>query len=441
MNQSRIELLLMVVVTIGFSVSSSCDAYAKCPEGFTPLFNGKTLAGWKGLVGTPVSRASMSPEELTKAQAEADVQTKSHWKVGDGAIAFDGSKVKNCGYNLCTEKEYGDFELYMDWKISKGGDSGVYLRGSPQVQIWDTTFADFKRMENFKGSGSVYNNKNNPRHALVCADHPVGQWNTFYIRLVGERLLVKLNGKVVTDNIVMENFWERDKPLYRTGAIELQNHSSRVGFKNVYIREIPTEEANQILDSLNCEGFVSIFNGKDFTGWQGPIDQYEIKQGNMSCKADMTGHIHTKKEYANFIAKVEFKLPPGGNNGLAIRYSGEGSAHKAGMTEIQILDSEHPKYAKLHPTQYHGSVYGLVPAHRGYLRPVGQWNFQTVTVDGSRIVVELNGFTILDADVSQVKESKDGDLYPSATRKKGYFGFAGHKDPVALRNIAIKELP
>ncbi len=431
--------LLVAILAINlFSLSS---ATAQCPEGFTPLFNGKDLTGWKGLVGNPKSRAEMSPEELAKAQLEADSRMKAHWRVNEGAIEFDGSKGDNSKNNLCTAKEYGDFELYINWKIKKAGDSGIYLRGCPQVQIWDTTYEPYRKMENFRGSGGLYNNRIYSRYPLVHADNKLKFWNRFYIRLVGEKVLVKLNDKVVVDNVPLENYWEPGKPLYRFGSIELQNHSSPIRFKNIYIREIPAEEANRILDRMNSDGFVSLFNGKDFTGWKGPIDQYEIKQGNLLCKQGKGGHIYTEKEYGNFVVKLEFKLPPAGNNGLAIRYPGEGNAHKAGMTEIQILDSEHPRYAKLHPTQYHGSVYGLIPAHRGYLRPVGEWNFQTVTVNGSKIKVELNGFTILDGDVSQVKKSKDGEVYPSSKRKKGHFGFAGHNDPVAFRNIAIKELP
>ncbi len=435
------QIGVLFVAVLNTSLFFPVSVSAKCPPGFTSLFNGRDLTGWKGLVGDPVSRAAMSPEELAKAQVEADARMNAHWKVKNGVIEFDGSQGDNCKNNLCTEKEYGDFELYIDWKINKAGDSGIYLRGAPQVQIWDTTYAPYNHMENFKGSGGLYNNKKTQRHALVHADNDICCWNRFYIRLVGEKVLVKLNGRVVVDNVTMENFWERDKPLYRRGAIELQNHSSPIWFKNIYIREIPAEEANRILDQMNSRGFTSVFNGKDFTGWKGPIDQYEIKQGSIVCKQGKGGHIYTEKEYSNFIAKLEFKLPPAGNNGLAIRYPGTGNAHKAGMTEIQILDSEHPKYAKLHPTQYHGSVYGLIPAHRGYLRPVGEWNFQTVTVFGSRIKVELNGFTILDGDVSRVKKSKDGEVYPSSKIKRGHFGFAGHNDPVAFRNIAIRELP
>ena len=197
------------------------------PKGFTALFNGKDLNGWKGLVGNPKSRAAMSPDELAKKQAEADEKMRAHWNVVDGVLVFDGR-----GQSLCTAKDYGDFELYVDWKIKPGGDSGIYLRGSPQVQIWDRT----------EGSGGLYNNQKNPRNPLKNADKPVGQWNTFRIKMVGEKVTVWLNGELVVDNVVLENYWERDKPIYPTGQIELQNHGNTLYFKNIYIREIPRKQ-------------------------------------------------------------------------------------------------------------------------------------------------------------------------------------------------------
>ena len=149
----------------------------------------------------------------------------------------------------------------------------------------------------------------------------------------------------------------------------------------------------------------------------------------------------TDKQYANFIVRLEFRLPPGGNNGLLIRSPGEGSGAYDAMAELQVLDSEHPKYKSLDDRQYHGSAYGMVPAHRGYLRDAGEWNFQQVTVDGSTIKVELNGNVILDTDLANVTEFMDDRPHPGKDRTKGYFGFAGHNDPVEFRNIAIKELP
>lgn len=195
-------------------------------EGFEPLFNRKDLHGWKGLVGDPVQRARMGPDELRAARLKADEDMRQHWKVVEGVLVFDGR-----GHNLCTAKDYCDFELWVDWKMELGGDSGIYLRGSPQVQIWDP--AQWP-----EGSGGLYNNQKHPSKPLKCADHPVGTWNTFYIRMIDESVTVYLNGELVVDNVVMENYWEREKPIYRCGQIELQAHNAPLYFKNIYLREI-----------------------------------------------------------------------------------------------------------------------------------------------------------------------------------------------------------
>jgi len=195
-------------------------------EGFLPLFNGKDLSGWKGLVKDPPARSKMTAGELQRGQKAADEEMRRHWQVIDRTLVFDGR-----GQSLCTVKDYADFELFVDWKIEPQGDSGVYLRGSPQVQIWDP--AQWP-----EGSGGLYNNKSGAAKPLVAADNPVGEWNTFYIRMEGERVTVHLNGALVTDDVIMENYWERDKSIYPAGQIELQAHSTPLYFKNIFIREL-----------------------------------------------------------------------------------------------------------------------------------------------------------------------------------------------------------
>lgn len=194
------------------------------PPGFTALFNGKDLSGWKGLVANPPARAKMTPERLAEAQAKADERARQHWKVEDGVIVFDGK-----GSNLCTVRDYANFELLVDWKIEPHGDSGIYLRGSPQVQIWAAAI----------GSGGLYNNQKHPSRPLKAADKPAGQWNTFRIKMVGDKVSVWLNDELVVDDVVMENYWERDKSIYPAGSIELQNHGSTLYFKNIFVRELP----------------------------------------------------------------------------------------------------------------------------------------------------------------------------------------------------------
>ena len=218
---------LCIVCTLAISTVRAADNTP--PEGFTALFNGKDLDGWKGLVGDPVKRAKMTPDELAAAQAKADDEMRAHWSAQDGVLVFDGK-----GKSLCTAKDYGDFELYCDWKILPKGDSGLYLRGTPQVQIWDPT----DEPRNAVGSGGLFNNKIHPSKPLTVADKPIGEWNTFKIKMVGDKVTIHLNGTLVVDNVVLENYWERDKPLYPKGQIELQNHGNTLYFKNIYIKEL-----------------------------------------------------------------------------------------------------------------------------------------------------------------------------------------------------------
>jgi HEAT repeat protein len=197
------------------------------PEGFTRLFNGENLDGWKGLVENPIKRKAMSPEELARKQQQADKEMRDHWSVDNGILFFDG-----LGSHLCTVKDYKNFEMYVDWAIPPGGDNGLYLRGSPQVQIWDPHYWP-------EGSGGLYNNQKSTSRPLTLADNPIGQWNTFYIKMVDDKVTVDLNGKRVVDNQVLENYWDRKQPIFPIEQIELQSHGSPAWWRNIYIRELP----------------------------------------------------------------------------------------------------------------------------------------------------------------------------------------------------------
>lgn len=202
------------------------------PPGFTALFNGKDLTNWQGLVEIK-ERAKLTPEEMELAQKKAN-EKMIHWKVEDGVIHFDGK-----GENLQTAKDYGDFELFVDWKIKEKGDSGIYLRGNPQVQIWDSDhLGDSLKADWHTGSGGLWNNKKHPNKPLVKADNPVGEWNTFHITMKGDRVTVILNGKKVVDDTPLENYFEANKPLPAKGPIELQNHGDELWFKNIYVKEL-----------------------------------------------------------------------------------------------------------------------------------------------------------------------------------------------------------
>ncbi len=202
-------------------------------DGFTALFNGENLDGWQGLVGDPRKRKDMTPEQLAETQEVADANMHAHWSVNDEMLVFDGK-----GQNLCTATDYGDFELFVDWKIPAGADSGIYLRGSPQLQIWDPANESQWVHGAEQGSGALWNNKKAGARPLVKADRPIGEWNTFFVRIIGERVTVELNGLRILDRVIMENYWERDQPIYPSGPIELQSHGSPLYFRNLFIRSL-----------------------------------------------------------------------------------------------------------------------------------------------------------------------------------------------------------
>jgi HEAT repeat protein len=400
--------------------------------GFVRLFNGRGLHGWKGLVADPPARGRMTAAELEKAQAEADERMRAHWSVVDGALAFDGR-----GESLATAKDYGDFELLVDWKIEKGGDSGIYLRGSPQVQIWDAE-------ANPDGSGGLYNNQKHPNRPRERADLPAGEWNTFRIIMIGERVTVYLNDKMVVGNTPFENYWDRDRPIDESGQIELQAHGHPLRFRNIWIREIPRDPdaAPGVTPSEKAEGFTALFNGTDLEGWTGDTEGYVARDGRIVIDPERgSGNLFTAAEYADFVLRFEFKLTPAANNGLGIRAPLEGDAAYAGM-EIQILEDGSPAYWGLRPYQYHGSVYGVVPAKRGVLKPVGEWNTEEVTIQGATIKVAVNGTTVVDSDTAAAaaEGTMDGRDHPGLARTSGHIGFLGHGSIVEFRNIRIREL-
>jgi hypothetical protein len=436
-THARLRLAAALAV-IGFAVPVFAQENNEPPQGFKALFNGKDLSGWYGMPHFD-PRTTMTYPAFAALARKNDAEFNAHWRVENGDLVNDGK-----GPYATTENNYGDMELWIDYKTVPRADSGIYLRATPQVQIWDyTEEAKFPLGAN-KGSGGLWNNRAGMpgKDPLVLADKPFGEWNRFRIIQTGARTSIWLNGQLVVDNAILENYWDKDRkqPLFASGPIQLQTHGGEIRWKNIFVREIPSDEANKMLRGKDPEGFVSVFNGKDFEGWDGPIENYEVKDGAIVCKPGKGGTIYTKEEFGDFVARVEFKLPPGGNNGLAIRFPGTGNPAYDGMCELQVLDTEHKKYATLDPRQAHGSAYGMVPAYRGYLRPAGEWNYQEVTVKGSTIKVELNGTVILDTDLSTVTEFMANSAHPGKDLKSGHFGLAGHNDPVEFRNMSLKKL-
>jgi hypothetical protein len=455
------------------------------PAGFTALFNGEDLTGWYGW-GTrdPLELKQMTVEQqadyknkslhggVTDAKGQpAEDHIHAHWKVENGELVNDGK-----GLYLTTDKDYGDFELYVEYKALPLGDSGIYLRGIPQIQIWDPAEPDPKGLGRALGSGGLWNNaKGSPgKDPLKKMDKPLGEWNSFKIKMIGERVTIIFNGEVVVDNAVLDNFFAMKKqgytaykdpkakaaqataepakkangwmldPCYRTGPIQLQTHGSEIRWRHIYLREIGPEEALKTLAARDAEGYAELVNGKDLSNWQGATDSYEMKEGAIVCKEGKGGDLLSKEEFQNGKIRMEFKLPAAGNNGLALRTPLGGKSASDGL-EIQMIDSDgyNAKQAvagkpALEPYQYHGSLYHCVGAKHGFLNAVGSWNFQEVEVQGQRIKVTLNGTKILDVDIDSLDRSQIKNPPKGLDIQRGYIGLAGHNDAVEVRSFKVK---
>jgi hypothetical protein len=412
-------------------------------KGFVSLFNGKDLTGWKGLLASPndnpLKRAKLKPKELAAEQVKADEQMRRDWVVENGLLAYVGHSYNN----LCTDRKYGDFEMYVDWMLDPAGpeaDAGIYLRGTPQVQIWDIARTNVGAQV---GSGGLYNNQVHPNKPLKLADNKLGEWNTMYIRMIGDRVTVKLNGVPVVDNVILENYWDRNLPLPDFEQIELQAHGSKVYYRNIYVKELERPKPFELPAQEKKEGFKILFDGTNMHEWTGNMTDYQLEDGCISVHpgSSFGGNLYTKKEYANFAFRFEFQLTPAANNGVGIRALMEGDNAYNAM-EIQILDCEHPVYKNIEPYQHHGSVYGVIAAEHGFMKPVGEWNEEEIYANGDHIRVTLNGKVILDGNIRDA--SKNGTLdhkqHPGLFNKSGHIGFLGHGNELKFRNIRIKEL-
>lgn len=408
-------------------------------SGFVSLFNGQDLSGWKGLISNPIERAKLDAKSLAAEQVKADEAMRKGWYVEGGELHFNGH-----GDNIATVKQYGDIELLVDWKLAKDGkdgDAGIYLRGTPQVQIWDISRVEVGAQV---GSGGLYNNQKHESKPLKVADNALGEWNTFRVTMIGDRVTVYLNGELVTDNVVLENYWDRSQPIFPIEQIELQAHGTHVSYRDVYIRELPRKEVFTLPAAEQAEGFKVLFDGTNMDSWTGNTKDYMVTEsGTLGIfpSEGSGGNLYTKEEYADFVFRFAFQLTPGANNGIGIRSPMEGDAAYAGM-EIQVLDDGADMYKSLEAHQYHGSVYGIIAAKRGALKPVGEWNEQEIRIKGDDIKVTLNGKVIVDGNLKEA--TKNGTLdkknHPGLQRKSGHIAFLGHGSEVHFKDIRIKRL-
>ena len=375
--------------------SIAADGRAEAPAGFVSLFNGKDLSGWRGLTreekfNDPEVRRAMWPEKRWELQAKADKLMKEHWHVRDGALFFDGLKD---GYSISAEKDYGNLEVIADWRLLRVyGDSGFYLRGMPQVQIWDPN------MWNGLGSGCIWNNNEAPFAASVCADRPIGDWNRCRMRLIGDKVTVWLNGVKVVDNITYENYRDPKKKIPLIDRFELQCHGDPVEFRNIFVKELPEDPAD-IPDPKSAKRGEKVdLLAEGIDGWEATDAKarmgWSVKDGVLSNFTGIdptktsrggagTTNLKTKRaDFFDFDLSYDVLVPAKCNSGVYLR----------GRYELQVNDS----YGRKVDCHNMAALYDHITPSVAAEKPAGEWQHVDVTIYRRHLTVVLNGVKIID---------------------------------------------
>ena len=378
----------------GYSLAA--DGRETAPAGFTALFNGKDLTGWRGCskeenFSDARVRRAMLPEKRWALQAKADELMKAHWHVRDGVLFFDGLKG---GYSIAAEKDYGNVEVIADWRLLRVyGDSGFYMRSMPQVQIWDPN------MWNGLGSGCIWNNPTALFAATTCADNPIGDWNRCRMRMIGSRISVWLNGVKVVDDVEYQNRREPGMPIPLIDRFELQCHGDPVEFRNIFIKELPEDPAD-IPDPAKAVRGAKVDLLKDgLAGWE-PVDAkarmgWSLKDGVLSNATGLapektsrggagTTDLRTKRaDFFDFDLSYDVRVPPKCNSGVYLR----------GRYEIQVLDSFGRGKTDCH---FMGALYDLITPTASAEKKAGEWQHVDLTLYKRHLTVVLNGVKIID---------------------------------------------
>jgi hypothetical protein len=350
------------------------------------LFNGRDLDGW----------------QVTSCQAGVE----------------DGVLVLRAGDGFVrTNERHGDFILDLDWKARRDSnyDSGIYIRADlpAEGKPWPA-----KYQVNLKQGreGNIAGLSGTESSGLVKPH----DWNHFKLTVVGDTAELEINGK----------------KAWKTSG--LTNVDGYIGFQSEVDGGGQFEFRNIELVDLD---FKPLFNGKNLSGWTGGTAGYQVEDGSLVSLPQGRGNLYTEGEYTNFSFRLDFKLSPGGNNGVGIRAPLTGDGAYQGM-EIQILDDPNEQYKTIQPWQAHGSIYGVVPAKRGHLKPVGEWNHEEIIARGRQVTVILNGVTIVDANLDDATKNGtlDGKDHPGVKRNSGHIGFLGHGAKIEFRNLRVKEL-
>lgn len=407
------------------------------PEGYTALMNAKSLHGWQGRFADIESVKKMSADERKNAQAEADKAMKENWMVSEeGTLIFDGR-----GQGISTIKHYRHFDLMFQWKIKPRGSTGIYLRGYPQVQLWDTRMMEV-------GSGGLFNNKGEGKTPLERADKNTGLWNQARVRMLEDRVWVWMNDKLVVDGARLENFYNREGKIAESGPIEIENDDNTLYFRNMFIREISDEEAKNELKQYAAfkskkqaedEHVIHLFDGSSLEYFTFKPDGWKIENDTLVLNPE-GGYLWTREKYENFVLELEYQVTEGCNSGVFFRADPVNPVQ--GGFEIQIMDS----YGDDEPGKHDdGALYDLVAPKQIVSRKPGEWNTFKLVCDGPKIILTVNQHKLVDVNIDEwdtAGKNPDGSANKFKTivkdlPRKNHIGFQDHGKPVAYRNIRL----
>lgn len=422
----------------GYAVDELTLMLSKLPaDGFVAVTD--DLAQWSAVAAAPAERAAMKPAARKRAEAAAAKAMSQYWKQENGVISYLGGEASA----IAAPGSYENFEMWIDFRSA--GKAGLALRSTNRIGLGDDA-----------GSGAATGNQTYASTPSVNADNGKGEWNTLYIKMVDDRITIEVNGRTVTDNVILENTCEPDKAVPASGAIELLGEGDTVDFRNILLHELPATPLFELSQEEAEEGYEVLFDGRSLHNWTGNTTNYVPQDGTIYVTAQYggKGNLYTKKEYSDFVLRFEFRfLREGVNNGIGIRTPMGVDAAYHGM-EIQVLDHDAPIYKNLRIYQQHGSVYGIIPAKRIKFGALGTWNVEEIRAVGDHITVTVNGEVILDGNIREACQghnvSEDGSKknpytvdhrnHPGLFNKKGHIGLLGHGPGIQFRNIRILDL-
>ena len=422
----------------GYAVDELTLMLSKLPaEGFAAVAT--DLAQWSAVTADPARRATMKAAALKRAEAAAAKAMQQSWTTADGTIAYAGGEPST----IAAPGTYENFEFWIDCRTR--GAAGIAVRSTNRIGLGGDA-----------GSGALTGNRTHASTPAVDADNADGEWNTLHVKVVDDRVTVEVNGRTVTENVILENTCAPGEAAYASGAIELLGEGDAAEFRDFYLCELPATPVFELSPEERAEGYEVLFDGRSLHKWTGNTTNYVPQEGTIYVTASYggKGNLYTVEEYGDFILRFEFRfLREGVNNGIGLRTPMGVDAAYHGM-EIQILDHDAPIYKNLRVYQQHGSVYGIIPAKRIKFGELGTWNVEEIRAVGDRITVTVNGEVILDDDIREACQghnvSEDSSKknpytvdhrnHPGLFNKKGHIGLLGHGAGIQFRNIRIKSL-